>query len=79
MADLLLVWRDVNNNAFDIIDENVENLSSILNIFQEPHDFLILTGSVTTYISSRNKQPKFPRKKHGQTFPDQGNAHPQNY
>ena len=39
------------NAAFDLIDEHFENLSSISIIFQKPHDFLILTGSVNIYIS----------------------------
>ena len=48
------------HNAFDIVDEIFENLNSISNIFQEPLDFLIFTGSVTIYISLRSSQPKVP-------------------
>ena len=48
------------HNAFDNIDEIFENLNSISNIFQEPLDFLIFTGSVTIYISLRSSQPKVP-------------------
>ena len=38
---ILLVWRDLTSNGFDLIDEIFENLNSISNIFQDPHYFLI--------------------------------------
>ena len=50
-------------SPFDIIDRIFENLNFILNIFQDPHDFLIFTESVMIYIFSINSQPKIPRKK----------------
>ena len=56
------------HTAFNLIDENFENLNYIWNIFQEPHDFLIFTNSVTIYISLRSSQPKSPRKKHWRAF-----------
>ena len=51
------------HNAFDLIDEIFENLNSIPNIFQEPHNFLIFTVSKTIYISLKSSQPKVPRIK----------------
>ena len=36
------------HNALNLIDEDFENLNSISRIFQETHDFLILTDSVPT-------------------------------
>ena len=51
------------HNSFNLIDKNFENFNSISNIFQEPHDFLIFTSSVTIYISLRSIHPKFPFKK----------------
>ena len=42
-------------NAFDLTDEIFENLNSISNIFQEPHDFLIFTDLVTVFFFK--KQP----------------------
>ena len=44
------------------MDEIFENLNSISNIFQEPHNFLIFTNSV------RSSQPKLLRKKHRRSF-----------
>ena len=43
---MLLDRRD-KHNAFVLIDKIFENLNYISNIFQEPHDFLIFTDSVT--------------------------------
>ena len=39
------------HNSLDLIDKMFEDLNSILNISQEPHDFLLFTGSMTIYIS----------------------------
>ena len=50
-------------NPFDVIDKIFENLNSISNIFQDPHDFLIFTELVMIDFFSRNSQPKVPRKK----------------
>ena len=58
-----------------------ENLNSISNIFRDPPDFLVFSGSLTIYISLRSSQPKVPRKKtktNGR-FLDKGNVHTQNY
>ena len=71
----LLVWRDVNINAFHLIDKIFENLNSISNIFQEHHNFLIFTDSFIIYISWRRSQPKFSVKNTEKRFLDQGNAH----
>ena len=51
------------HNSFNLIDKIFEDLNSILNISQEPHDFLIFTGAMTIYISLRSIHPKFPFKK----------------
>ena len=48
---------------FDLIDEIFENLNSISNIFQKPHDFLIFTSSMTISISFRSNQLKVSFKK----------------
>ena len=56
------------HNAFDLIDEIFGNFNSILNIFPDPHDFLIFPDSVTIYISLRSNQPTFLHKKHWRTF-----------
>ena len=39
------------HNSLDLIDKMFEDLNSIWNISQEPHDFLLFTGTVTIYIS----------------------------
>ena len=51
-----------------ILQVLLQILQFISNISQEPHYFLIFRDLVTTYISSRNSQPNFPRKKHWRTF-----------
>ena len=51
------------HNAFDFIDENFETLNSISNIFQETHDFLVLTESVIICIYLRKVQRKGFSKK----------------
>ena len=48
--------------------KNLENLNSILNIFQETHDFWVLKDSVTIIIYLRISQRKSLLKKHRQTF-----------
>ena len=60
---MLLVQRDVNTLYLISLMKFFKKLNSISNIFQEPHDFLIFTGSVTIYISLRSSQCKVPRKK----------------
>ena len=56
------------HNALDLMAKNPENLNSILNIFQETHDFWVLKDSVTISIYLRINQRKFLLKKHQQTF-----------
>ena len=47
-------------NAFDLFSKNFKDLISISNIFQETHDFLVLTSSVITIVSIfRKSQCKF--------------------
>ena len=62
-------------NAFDLTDEIFENLNSISNIFQEPHDFLIFTDLVSFFLQEVaslsfpvESQPKFPRRKQWRMF-----------
>ena len=76
---MLLVWRDVNIIMLLISLMKFLRIWILSNIFQELQDFLIFADSLTIYITSRNSQPKFPRKNIDGRFPDQGNVHPQNH
>ena len=73
---MLLAKRDLNIIPFDLVDKRFQNFNSISNVFQELHEFLILTN----YIYLRNSQPPFFLVKNtDRGFPDQENINPQNH
>ena len=59
-----VLWADIHfadlrtpkHNAFDLISENFENLSSISNVFHKTQDDLFLTESVIMYYLRRSQQ-----------------------
>ena len=60
---MLFARRQINIiNASDHIDQRLQNLNPILNIFQETQDFLFLTDSVIICIYLRKSQPKVFKK-----------------
>ena len=52
-------------NAFDLFSKNFKDLNSISNIFQETHDFLVLTNSVILlYLFLERTSVSFFEKNH---------------
>lgn len=45
-----------------LVNVNVQNPNSTTNVFQEIHDFLILTDLVILQIYLRNSQPRFKKQ-----------------
>ena len=76
---MLLVRKRRKHNVFDLIDKIFENLNSISNTFQEPHDFLIFTDSGLFLFLQEAFSRSLLEKNTGGYFPDQENIHTQNY